>query len=192
MFNKEIDDPLIGDKTSCWKKHWKTILVLFAIIVAITITIVLVVVLTKEEKKEEEEKKNSLPVEIIKNDSDFIKPPIKLNAEFKLVRTKNGMLGLLINDPYTTYSLVELNMPNGSYTETVPGLAHFGEHMVAGGSENFPNIVPVYNPIIGGVNGADDNAYTGGILQVYFMKVPYNFLFEETINLLMDSFRYPL
>ena len=128
MFNKEIDEPLIGDKTSCWKKHWKTILVLFAIIVAITITIVLVVVLTKEEKKEEEEKKI---YEIIKNEPDFIKPPIKLNAEFKLVRTKNGMLGLLINDPYTTYSLVELNMPNGSFTLTVPGLSYFSEHMVS-------------------------------------------------------------
>ena len=190
MFNKEIDDPLIGDKTSCWKKHWKTILVLFAIIVAITITIVLVVVLTKEEKKEEE-KKNSLPVEIIKNDSDFIKPPIKLNAEFKLVRTQNGMTGLLINDPYTDFSVVELNVPNGSYTETVPGLAHFAEHMIGGGCENFPDIVPMYNPIIGGVLNAKEEAYTEGNIQKYFTTVPFGFLFEETINLLIDSFRYP-
>ena len=193
MFEKEVDDPLIGNKTSCWKKHWKTILVLFVIIVAISITIVLVFTLTKEKKNEEneEEKKNILPFEIIKNDSDFIKPPIKLNAEFKLVRTQNGMIGLLINDPYSSYSLVDLNMPNGSYTETVPGLAHFGEHMVSGGSEKFPDIVPVYNPIIGGVKGVEDNAYTGGTSQVYYMKVLYDFLFEETINLLTDSFRYP-
>ncbi len=61
MFVKDVDDPLIGDKTSCWKKHWKTILVLFAIIVAITITIVLVVVLTKEKKeKEKEEEKEDI------------------------------------------------------------------------------------------------------------------------------------
>ena len=49
--------------------------------------------------------------------------------------------------------------------------------MVAGGSENFPDIVPIYNPIIGGIFGADDNAYTSGMLQVYFMRVPYDFLF---------------
>ena len=47
MFEKEVDDPLIGNKTSCWKKHWKTILVLFVIIVAISITIVLVFILKK-------------------------------------------------------------------------------------------------------------------------------------------------
>ena len=185
--------PLLGDKINCWSKHWVTILVLSLIVVAIIVTIVLVVVLPKDDSEENnDEKKIPLPVEILKNDSDFIKPQIKLSAEFKLVHTKNGMTGLLINDPYTTYSHVNLNIPNGSYTETVPGLAHFGEHMVSGGSENYPNLVPVYNPVIGGVYRSADNAYTSGELQGYYMTVPYNFLFEESIDLLIDWFRYPL
>ena len=187
-----MDSPLLGDKINCWSKHWVTILVLSLIVVAIIVTIVLVVVLPKDDSEENnDEKKIPLPVEILKNDSDFIKPQIKLSAEFKLVHTKNGMTGLLINDPYTTYSHVNLNIPNGSYTETVPGLAHFGEHMVSGGSENYPNLVPVYNPVIGGVYRSADNAYTSGELQGYYMTVPYNFLFKESIDLLIDWFRYP-
>ena len=187
-----MDSPLLGDKTNCCSKHWVTFLVLSLIIVVVSVTIVLVVVLKKDDPEENNsENKIPLPVEILKNDSDFIKPQIKLNAEFKLVHTENGMTGLLINDPYTSYSHVNLNIPNGSYTETVPGLAHFGEHMVSGGSENYPNLVPVYNPVIGGVSRAVDNANTGGNLQVYFMTVPYNFLFEESIDLLTDWFRYP-
>ena len=136
-------------------------------------------------KKKTKKKKNiPQPFEILKKDSVFIKPLIKLNSEFKLVRTQNGMLGLLISDLYASYSLVDLNMPNGSYTETVPGLTHFGEHMVSGGSENFPDIYPTYNHILGDMNGLEDNAYTGGTFQVYFMKVHYDYLFEEAIYLL--------
>ena len=188
-----MKEPLLGEKMNCCSKHWKTFLVLFLIIVVVAVTIVLVIVLRKDDKKDdkEEEKKIPLPFEILKNDVDFIKPPIKLSAEFKLVSTENGMTGLLINDPYATYSQINLNIPNGSYTETVPGLAHFGEHMVSAGCEKFPNLVPVYNPVIGGLKGGVDNAYTGGIRQVYFLTVPFNFLFEEAINLMVDWFRYP-
>ena len=177
---------LLGPKINCFSKHKITIIVSFVIILLIVATIILILVLTRKSDDE----KNSF--DILKNDADFIKPNIKLNAEFKLVKTKNGMIGLLIYDKYTKYSHINLNIPNGSYTETVPGLAHFGEHMVSGGSEKYPNIYPVYNPVIGGVSGAVDNAYTSGNLQVYYMTVPYNFLLEETMDFLMDSFRYPL
>ena len=181
MFEGLLDD---GSQTNCCSKHKCTIIVVISILILIVVTIILVVVLTKKSSDES--------FEILKKDSDFIKPNIRLNAEFKLIKTKNGMIGILINDPYAEYSQVSLNIPNGSYTETVPGLAHFGEHMVSGGSEKYPDIYPVYNPIIGGLNKAIDNAFTGGTIQVYYMSVPYNFLFEKTIDLLMDSFRYPL
>ena len=184
MFEKFLDDE---PSTNCCSKHLCTIIVVCSLLVLIVVGIVLAVVLTKDSSDDEE---NSY--EVIKKDSDFIKPKIRLNAEFKLIKTKNGMTGILINDPFAEYSQVSLNIPNGSYTETVPGLAHFGEHMVSGGSEKYPNIYPVYNPILGGINRAVDNAFTAGTLQVYYMTVPYNFLFEKTIDLLMDSFRYPL
>ena len=174
MFEKFLDDE---PSTNCCSKHLCTIIVVCSLLVLIVVGIVLAVVLTKDSSDDEE---NSY--EVIKKDSDFIKPKIRLNAEFKLIKTKNGMTGILINDPFAEYSQVSLNIPNGSYTETVPGLAHFGEHMVSGGSEKYPNIYPVYNPILGGINRAVDNAFTAGTLQVYYMTVPYNFLFEKTID----------
>ena len=190
-----MNEPLIGDKLSCFKKHWITILVTSLIIIAVTLTVVLVVVLRKDKSKEDS-KEDQEPIlglfQILLNDSDFIKPKIKLNAEFQLVKTKTDMVGLLINDPFAEFSNVYLYMPNGSYTETVPGLAHFGEHMVLGGSEKYQNIVPIYNPIIGGVIGSDFNAATGGTCQFYYMQVPSNFLFENIIDFLIDLFRYPL
>jgi len=190
-----MNEPLIGDRLSCFKKHWITILVTSLIIIAVTLTVVLVVVLRKDKSKEDS-KEDQEPIlglfQILLNDSDFIKPKIKLNAEFQLVKTKTDMVGLLINDPFAEFSNVYLYMPNGSYTETVPGLAHFGEHMVLGGSEKYQNIVPIYNPIIGGVIGSDFNAATGGTCQFYYMQVPSNFLFENIIDFLIDLFRYPL
>ena len=179
-----LDDLGVNDE-SCCSKHRCTIIVTLLIIIVVALIIILVIVLKKNDN-------NNDKFEILKKDSDFIKPNIRLNAEFQLVKTKNGMIGLLINDPYAQYSQVTLSIPNGSYTETVPGLAHFGEHMVSGGSEKYPNIYPVYNPIIGGVKDSIDNAATGGTSQMYFMTVPYNYLFEKSIDLLMDSFRYPL
>lgn len=189
-----MEEPLIGKKFSCFSKHWKTIVVAFVIVVAVTAAIVLAVVLTKnEDSNETKENKEPvvLPFQILKNDSDLIKPNIKFNCEFQLVKTKNGMVGLLLNYPYSDYSEVYLNMPNGSYTETVPGIAHFGEHMVLGGCEKYPNMVPVYNPIIGGLYKANMNAATFGQEQYYYMKVPYTYLFEQTIDLMVELFRYP-
>ena len=45
---------------------------------------------------------------ILKYDKDFIKPKIKLNAEFELIKMQNGMKGILIHDPFTTYYHVHL------------------------------------------------------------------------------------
>ena len=177
---------LDDEPTSCCSKHRCTIIVALCILIIVVLVIVLVVELKKSDSDDDE------AFEVLKKDSDFIKPNIRLDAEFQLIKTKNGMIGMLINDPYADYSQVTLFIPNGSYTETVPGLAHFGEHMVSGGSEKYPNIYPVYNPIIGGIRGAVDNAATGGTMQMYYMTVPYNFLFEKSIDLLMDSFKYPL
>ena len=180
---------LLDDKSpSCWSKHRCTIIVALCILILVVLVIVLIVELKKSDSDEDKDEAFT----ILKKDSDFIKPNIRLDAEFQLIKTKNGMIGLLINDPYADYSQVTLSIPNGSYTETVPGLAHFGEHMVSGGSKRYPNIYPVYNPIIGGVWKAIDNAATGGTMQMYYMAVPYDFLFEESIDLLMDSFKYPL
>ena len=51
-----------------------------------------------------EDNNNTKSFSILKSDKDFIKPIIKLNAEFELIKMQNGLTGLLINAPYTTKS----------------------------------------------------------------------------------------
>ena len=95
------------------------------------------------------------------------------------------MTGLLINDPYATFSKIYLNMPNGSFTLTVPGLAYFSEHMASGGSKKYPNIFPTQDLVKGGIYNVNDNPYTRGEFQAYYIAVPFTFLFEEAIDFLM-------
>ena len=174
------DELLIGDKTSCFKRHLKTIIILLLIFILVIVTIILIFLLKKD-------KKNAFVV--LFNDKDFIKPKIKLNAEFKLIKMNNGMNGLLINDPFAEFGHFNIFVPNGSYTETVPGLAHFSEHMIFGGSKRNNDI---YTLLSSGFYNYKSNAYTKGELQDYYISVPYNFRFEKLIDILIDSFKYPL
>ena len=45
------------------------------------------------------------------------------------------MTGLLVHDPYSQIFQLLFQVENGYLTDTVPGLAHFAEHMIFGGSE---------------------------------------------------------
>ena len=67
----------------------------------------------------------------------MVKPNVKLNAELELVKMKNGMRGLLINDFTASKSLLEIAMNNGSFIDTDWGISHFGEHMILQRSEKY-------------------------------------------------------
>ena len=162
-FNTELNDPLFNESPSCWKKHLTTIIVLIVGIVIIATLIIIIVILQNSESRENipEEKKDGKKdneedeqIEnyiILKNDSDFIKPEIKLNAEFQLVKTKKKMIGLLISDPYAHISHILLELENGYLIDTINGLAHFDEHMIFGGSEKYANYS--IERTIGGLKG---------------------------------------
>ena len=168
-FNTELNDPLFNESPSCWKKHLTTIIVLILGIIIITTLIIIIVILQNSEsrenipeekkdgKKDNEDKKDDEKDEqienyiILKNDSDFIKPEIKLNAEFQLVKTKNKMIGLLISDPDAQISHILLELENGYLMDTINGLAHFDEHMIFGGSEKYANYS--IERTIGGLKG---------------------------------------
>ena len=47
------------------------------------------------------------------------------------------MTGLLIHDPYSSFTYAQIFVPFGSYIDTIGGLAHFDEHMIFGGSEKY-------------------------------------------------------
>ena len=59
--------------------------------------VVLVIVLDDELKKNNSDDDEAFKV--LKKDSDFIKLNIRWDGEFQFIKTRNGMIGFLINDP---------------------------------------------------------------------------------------------
>lgn len=128
---------------------------------------------------------------ILKSDKDLLKPMIKLNAEFELIKMKNGMEGLLIHDPFSTISHIHFEVENGCYSDTIPSISHLAEHMIYGGSKNYKNYYPILRTI-GGINLYSGGAITGQTNQEYFFTIPYNFKFEEGLKVFIDGFIHPL
>ena len=184
----------------CVKKHIITIVAASLILVAVIVTVVVVLTIQSDDKKEENGggggddddddggKKN---LTIIEKDNQFKKPNIKLNAEFELVKMGNGMTGILISDPYASQFHIQLTMKYGAYIDTVPGISHFGEHMVLQNCEKYNYLYPVLAEFFN-IKDSSVNAATGGTLQFYYIFLPFNFLYEEAMDMLTESFRYPL
>ena len=106
--------------------------------------------------------------QILKIDTDFNKPMIKLNAEFELIKMKNGMIGLLINDFYSTISHVHFEVQNGCFTDSMPSISHLAEHMIFQGSENYKKSFPILKTI-GGLKIYSGGAITGQTDQEYLI-----------------------
>ena len=128
---------------------------------------------------------------VIKSNNEMVKPNVKLNAELELVKMKNGMRGLLINDFTASKSLLEIAMNNGSFIDTDWGISHFGEHMTLQGSEKYSPLYPVFNHFLW-ISNSDINAFTAGNFQAYYIVLPNGYKYETAIDLLTDAFRYPL
>ena len=178
------------------KKHIITIVAVSLILVAVIVTVV--VVLTTQ--GDDDEKKDSgggkddggkETLNILIKDDEFQKPNVKLNAEFELVKMGNGMTGMIISDPYASQFHIQFTMKYGSYIDTIPGISHFGEHMTLQSSEKYNYLYPVLTEFAD-IRGSSVDAATGGTLQTYFIILPFNFLYEEAMDMLKESFRYPL
>ena len=141
--------------------------------------------------KKSQEKIDVRNFTILKHDKDIIKPKIKLNAEFELIKMKNGMKGLLIHDPYTTYYHVHFNLNNGSSIDSFPGLTHLYEHMACSCSKNYNESYHILRHF-GGINGYSGGATSGYSHQEYFYTMPFNFKFEKGLRMITDSFINPL
>ena len=190
----KLESPLVEKNENTSSKNLKTfIYLLFLNIVVIAVVTFIIINLLREGAKpkypESSKSPNSLKsFQVLLKDKDFIKPNYTVNSEFELVKTKNGMTGLLISDPYSNSSFLELTLGNGSYTDTIPGLAHFAEHMIFGGSEKYKYYSILKMMSIKGFMG---NAGTGGNFMMYFVKALKNFKFEKAMDILADAFRYP-
>ena len=184
---KDIENSLNTKRKSSSKKKLLFILFLVLLNIIISGVVVYIFISLLKNLNKKEVKKNFT---ILFTDNDFLKPNIKLNAEFELIKMKNGMIGLLINDPYSNIFHVQFEVGNGQLMDTVPGLAHLDEHMIFGGGEKYSNFSFIRN--FGGNKGFIFNGYTNQINQVYFSSVSYNFKYEKVIDIFLDGFKYPL
>ena len=66
------------------------------------------------------------------------------------------MVGLLINDPYSTKSHIHFEVEAGFFIDTISSISHLAEHMLYQGSENYPYSFPILLTI-GGMK-----SYMGG------------------------------
>ena len=178
----------------CLKKHIIAIIAVSLVIIATVVTVVVLVWKNKEKKDNKEQGNTPVPqnvLTVLLRDSEMKRPNIRLNSEFELVKLENGITGMLISDPFANKSHIQLSMKFGYFIDTVQGISHFGEHMVLQGSEKYGPIYPLFRKFEGVLN-EELNAMTSGFFQVYYITVPFNFLYQDALDYLTDAFRYPL
>lgn len=82
------------------------------------------------------------------------------SREYKAITLKNGLRVLLISDPEAVRAAAALNVHVGSLCDppSIPGLAHFCEHMLFLGTKKFPK-EDEYSSFLN-THGGSSNAYT--------------------------------
>ena len=91
-------------------------------------------------------------------------------------RLKNGLRVLLISDPHTdkAAAALDVRVGSGSDPEERPGLAHFLEHMLFLGTEQYPE-AGEYQAFIQ-QHGGSDNAYTIPYHTNYYFDIQSQYL----------------
>ena len=117
---------------------------------------------------------------------------IKSNQDrrtFKHIKLINNLEVLLVSDKDTQMASASLAVNVGSFLDTVPGIAHFLEHMLFMGSKKYPN-ENEYDKKIKEYNGST-NAYTSDILTNYFFDCIPEGLFK-ILDIFAQFFIEPL
>ncbi|KAI5949820.1 AXL1 [Candida theae] len=123
--------------------------------------------------------------------SVFKKPCSALHNSYKYIQLENGLRTLLISDPKCNATAAAVCVGSGSYCDPdeLPGLAHFCEHMLFMGTDEFPNPNDFWTKLTS--MGGSTNAYTmGDYTCVYFETSMADTLVGEEfgLNYLMRNF----
>ena len=138
-----------------------------------------------------EDEKHYSKIFVLMHDKDFIKPKIKMNLEFELVKLENNMTGLIISDPNSITIHAQFGVENGYYTDTIDGIAHLAEHMIFAGSQKYNKIYP-YDRTFSATKNFMLNGFTNGEMQAYFVSIYNNYKYKKAIDIMIDAFRHPL
>ena len=122
------------------------------------------------------------------DDSDIVKP-LNDNKAYRVIELKNGLKALLISDSRAQKSGVSLTVNAGSYLDTVPGLAHFCEHMLFLGSKRFPTAGD-FDTLVDQHFG-ENNAFTEEEFTTYYFEIDSD-AFSEAFAMFSDMFDQPL
>lgn len=106
---------------------------------------------------------------------NFIKPDLD-DRSYRFIQLPNGLKALLIHDPTTDKAAAALDVNIGAFEdpETLPGLAHFCEHLLFMGSKKFPD-ENEYSSFLS-KHGGSSNAYTGSQNTNYYFEVNHEHL----------------
>lgn len=122
-------------------------------------------------------------VEIIKSPND--------KRDYQSLTLANGLRVLLVSDPDTEKSAasIDVNVGSGHDPESIPGLAHFLEHMLFLGTEKYPEADDYHSFI--STYGGTHNAYTSADHTNYFFEVN-NDHFDGALDRFSQFFVSPL
>ena len=173
------------------KKRLKYIIIIsvLIIIVIILIAIILVLLLSKKDKSNEnnnnDDSKKSFT--ILLNDSQIHKPfSSTFNSE--IIKLKNGLQAILINEKNTTGSSFAIQTNFGGSLDIIPGLAHFAEHMFCRGGKKFRE-----NSFWKGMNyaGIINDAFTTMETTTFYFFSTISNEFENFLDIASNSLKDP-
>lgn len=113
------------------------------------------------------------------------------NREYRGLHLENGLKVLLVSDPMTDKAAAALTVDVGHMNdpESIPGLAHFCEHMLFLGTSKYPN-ENAYSTFLA-ENGGTSNASTYADNTKYYFDVVPNEL-DGALNIFAQFFISPL
>mmetsp|Transcript_59269 Transcript_59269/g.129789 ORF Transcript_59269/g.129789 Transcript_59269/m.129789 type:complete len:1046 (+) Transcript_59269:3-3140(+) len=123
---------------------------------------------------------------------DFVqKPATHANRQYRYKTLSSGMQMLMVSDPDTTSSGYSMAVKVGSFYDPpeLPGLAHFCEHMLFLGTEEFPD-PDEYSDFLA-ARGGSSNAYTASEATVYQNEIGTDYL-QDALERFSGFFINPL
>ena len=111
---------------------------------------------------------------------NIIKPKLDLR-NFNGGILNNDIKYIFVNDKDLTTSYISIAINIGSHADSVPGLAHFLEHMLFMGTHKYPDVDYYFNKLQ--EHGGSSNAYTDDNHTVYYFSV-----FNDGLNKIFDIF----
>lgn len=105
---------------------------------------------------------------------DLLVPYSGSGRSHKLIVLPNGILTLLVSDPAEDLASAALCVAAGAHNDpdSIPGLAHFCEHLVLLGSKEYPNSNEFHDVL--SKAGGRHNAFTTGEQTCFFFETPSN------------------